>query len=174
MKIQQETPEVYYITDLHTCIEKKDFQKLIDFALKSKRKRARYCAHENKESELHDMFEVFTQQTYMRPLKQIHKTYSFHIIQGAVDIYMFSEKGEITDVIFLGDFQSGKPFYFRPPKNTYRTLVPTTKFVLYHEATTGPFKKDDTLFAHWAPSEDDAVGIVQLKARLHAYKTSCQ
>ena len=105
------------------------------------------------------MFEVFTNNTYMRPLKQISKTYSFHIIHGCVDVYLFSDDGDIIEVVSLGDFQSGKSFYFRPPENTYRTLITNTEFVIYHEATTGPFRKEDTIFAPWAPREDDIGGI---------------
>jgi len=159
MKIKQETPEVYYITDHYALLKKNNFDQLVNLAFKSKRKRARYCAHQNKESDLHDMFEVFTNQTYMHPLKQKHKNYSFHIIQGCVDVYLFSDEGDLINIISLGDFESGKAFYFMPPKNTYRMLVTKTEFVLYHEATIGPFQKEDTLFAPWAPTETDMDGI---------------
>ncbi|MCX7121818.1 MAG: WbuC family cupin fold metalloprotein [Gammaproteobacteria bacterium] len=174
MKIKQETSDVYYLAGPDIFLEKNDLNQLATLAFNSKRQRARYCAHENKESGTHEMFEVFTNQTYIRPLKQEQKIYSFHVIQGSVDIYLFSEKGELTDKISLGDFQSGKPFYFRAPINTYRTLVTTSEFLLYNEVTAGPFKKEDTIFAPWAPLEDDVEGIAQLRARLHAHKTSCQ
>ena len=172
MKLIQETPEVYYLTGSQVLLEKKNFDQLIDLAFRSKSQRARYCTHQNKGSNLHEMFEVFTRQTYLRPLKQEKKIYSFHIIQGAVDIYLFSNAGEVTDVISLGDFQSGKTFYFRPPANTYRTLLTMTDFVLYHEVTTGPFQKEDTIFAHWAPQENDTDGIGQFILQLHANKIS--
>lgn len=166
MKMRQETAEVFYVEDHNPFLEKKDFEQLIDFAFKSNRKRARYCTHKNKESQLQDMFEVFTNQTYMRPLKQVNKTYSFHIIQGCVDVYLFSDTGEVTDMISLGDFRSGKNFYFRPPENTYRSFITRTNFVIYHEATTGPFRKEDTVFAPWAPAEGDSKGIADFLLKL--------
>src|SRR3990167_3018440 len=132
MKLIQEAPEVYYLTGSQVLLEKKNFDQLIDLAFRSKRQRARYCTHQNKGSNLHEMF----------------------------------------DVISLGDFQSGKTFYFRPPANTYRTLLTMTDFVLYHEVTTGPFQKEDTIFAHWAPQENDTDGIGQFILQLHANKIS--
>jgi len=171
MEIKQETSDVFYVTDSPLLLEKKDIDQLISLAFKSKRQRARYCAHKHKESNTHEMFEVFTPKTYIRPLKQEQKIYSFHIIQGSVDIYLFSENGEVTDVISLGDFQSGKPFYFRAPENTYRTLITTTDFLLYQEVTSGPFNKGDTIFAPWAPKEDDAEGIKHFFSTLKGSKT---
>ena len=172
MKIKPENSEVFYINDSNVMLEKKDFEQLYWDALNSKRHRARYCAHKNKESVLHEMFEIFMQETYLRPLKQVQKSYSYHIIQGCVDIYLFSEHGEVIGIISLGDFQSGKPFYFCAPENVYRTLVTTSEFVLYHEVTTGPFKKEDTLFAPWAPAENDLSEIDDFLSRLKEVKVS--
>lgn len=170
MEIKSENNEVFYMADSNVMLKKMDFDQLHNYALKSTRNRARYCAHKNKESDLHEMFEIFTQETYLRPLKQINKSYSYHVIQGSVDVYLFSEIGEVTDIISLGDFQSGKPFYFRAPQNVYRTLVTTSKFVLYHEVTTGPFKKEDTLFAPWAPVEDDVNATKQFLLSIQNYQ----
>lgn len=172
--IIKETNEVYYLNDPKPTLKKSDFPALLDFAKLSLRKRARYCAHKNKDSQLHDMFEIFTNQTYMHPLKQISKTYSFHIIAGEADVYLFSDTGDILDCISLGDFQSGKQFYFRPPENVYRTLVTKTEYVLYHEATTGPFNKGDTLFAPWAPTETDAQGIQLFLSELRRHHSTCE
>ena len=166
MKLLSENAEVQYIKDYPVKIQKDDFDTLYESAKESNRNRARYCAHETKESDLHDMFEIFTINTYLRPIKQKNKNYSYHIIRGSVDVYLFTDDGSVTQIISLGDFDSGKPFYFRPPVNVYRTLITRSDFVLYHETTTGPFKREDSLFAPWAPEESDHSGVTQFISTL--------
>ena len=68
--------------------------------------------------------------------------------------------------IFLSDYHSGTNFYCRVPKDIYRMLVPQSDFVLYHEIRKGPFSKTDTIFAPWAPVEDDHHNIAKFIARL--------
>lgn len=155
MKITSENEAVFYIDEEKRLLQRKDFNFLIEIALKNDRHRARLCAHENIESDLHDIFDVFTKDTYLRPLKQERKIYSYHVIQGEADVYLFSEAGAVTDIIPLGDFQSGKSCFFRLPVGVYRTLVPQSDIFIYHEVTTGPFVKENTIFASWAPDESE-------------------
>lgn len=171
-KTKEENPYVHYIIDNNVFVGKKDFEWLTDLAFNSVRQRARYCAHENKESKLHEMFDVFTEKTYLHPLKQIHKMYSFHVIAGSADVYLFSDEGKVTEIISIGDFQSGKPFYFRAPINTYRTLVTTSPCFIYHEVTTGPFVLGDTIFAPWAPKEGEIEAIQHFLSGLKNHKCS--
>ena len=40
---------------------------------------------------------------------------------------------------------------FRTPLNTFHTMAPLTKYVIYHESKMGPFlKKADSIFPPWA------------------------
>ena len=164
--LQKETDEVYYVNHAQRLLTQQDTRQLKHYSTQSLRNRARFCMHTDKNSAVHEMFEMLTNQVYMRPHKQEKKTTSYHVIFGSLRIYLFHEMGEVTNIISLADYFSEKPFYFRAPKNTYRTLVPMEDFVLYHETTAGPFNKRDTVFAPWSPTEKDHSGIEQFKLKL--------
>ena len=58
---------------------------------------------------------------------------------------LFKNNGDIkkTCKIFKGDI-------FRTPINIYHTMIPISKFVIYHESKNGPFlKKNDSIFPKW-------------------------
>jgi hypothetical protein len=58
---------------------------------------------------------------------------------------LFKNNGEIkkTCKIMKGDI-------FRVPINTFHTMFPLTKFVIYHESKRGPFlKRKDSIFPKW-------------------------
>ena len=105
------------------------------------------------------MFEVLTSDVYMRPHKQKNKCTSYHLVSGMVNVYLFDNDGQVINSIVLGEYHSGQKFYCRVPKDVYRMLIPKTDFVLYHETRKGPFDRADTIFAPWAPFENDQCGI---------------
>lgn len=164
--LQKESPEVYYLSNPQKKLCVQDCKQLVNVAGKSQRNRARYCIHDSKESDIHEMFEVLTREVYMRPHKQKDKHTSYHLVAGALTAYLFDDNGQVIDRIILSEYYSGKDFYCHVPKNVYRMLVPDTDFVLYHETRKGPFDKADTVFAPWAPRESDAHGIAQFVSQL--------
>ena len=121
------------------------------------RGRVRLCAHPGNDDALHEMFIVLSCRTYIRPHRHINKSESFHVIEGTVDVVLFDEPGEVADVISMGDFASGKKFYYRIMSPLYHTLLITSEVLVFHETTNGPFKQDGTDFAPWSPEEADAI-----------------
>ena len=56
---------------------------------------------------------------------------------------------------------------FRTPLNTYHTMVPLTKFVIYHESKIGPFlKKNDSIFPKWNNKFKNKLGINEFKKKV--------
>ena len=58
----------------------------------------------------------------------------------------------VTQKIELGNYISGKEFYYRMSSNTYHMLLVRSETFVFHEATEGPFIKNDTIFPEWAPT----------------------
>lgn len=134
----------------------------------SGRQRTRLCAHDGPENGLHEMFVVYTNCTYMRPNKH-PKEESLHILGGEADFVLFDQAGNVTEVIQLGALSSGRPFYCRVPRDTYHTVLIRSERLTIHEGLTGPFRKDSTtIFAPWAPAENDAAGVKAFSERLEA------
>ena len=124
-------------------------------ALSSNRKRARICTHRSNDDALHEMLIAIAAESYICPHKHTRKVESFHIIEGLVDVVVFDDAGAIVDVVELGDFSTGKNFYYRLSDSLFHTLLIHSDFLVVHEVTNGPFVTNETILASFAPPEQD-------------------
>ena len=122
-------------------------------AVSNERKRARICAHRSTAENLHEMLIAISADSYIHPHKHLSKVESFHIVEGTVDVVIFDDAGDITEVIELGDASTGRNFYYRLSDGRFHTLVIRGGFLVVHEVTNGPFRKEDTILAPFAPPE---------------------
>lgn len=135
-------------------------------AARSLRHRARLCAHKSAEDRLHEMLIVLSKQVYIRPHRHTNKSESFHVIQGSAIVIFFNDAGKIEEVIKIGDRESGACFYFRNDDSRYHTQIVTSDFLVFHEITNGPFNPADTIFAPWAPEENNVAAANLFKEKL--------
>lgn len=145
--------EVYVIDAPIAHFGPEGIQFLKEKVYQTQRKRVRVCMHKDIQEKLHEMHVCYVKETYVRPNKHIKKDESLHIIHGSADFIFFDDKGAITDVVPLGDYTSGRNFYCRIPESVYHTFVIRSDIIVIHESTPGPFRREDTLFAPWAPEE---------------------
>jgi cupin fold WbuC family metalloprotein len=101
------------------------------------------------------MLIVHERGAYVRPHKHTGKTESAHIIEGLVDVVMFDDSGRIESVIRMGDYASGRIFYYRMAIPVFHTLIIRSDVLVFHETTNGPFDRGDAVFAPWAPEDSD-------------------
>ncbi len=159
MKTTKFNPEVYFAAGDVVHATRSDFEFLQQAAADSPRRRARVCAHKDAEEILHEMIVVLKRDSYLIPEKHFVKRESYHVIEGLADVVIFDEEGEIKDVVRLGDYGSGRSFYFRVrASDFYHSVLIRSDHLLYHESATGPFRKEDTFVAPWAPPESDTEG----------------
>ena len=156
VRAKAESAEVRYATDAIVLVDATDVARLKREAEQNARRRIRLCAHHSVESRLHEMLIVHTRDTYVRPHKHLGKSESFHVIEGDVDVVIFDDEGGVTDVIPMGAFASGRPFFYRIAEPLFHTLLIRSDVLVFHETTGGPFRRDDTVFAPWAPDDGDA------------------
>lgn len=159
MHVKKINDEVLYAVDQIVKVGRKDIQLLKGRAQGNKRKRIRLCAHKNVKDNLHEMFIVHTKGTYVRPHKHLNKTESLYVIEGSVNIIVFDDEGNIIKALRMGNYSSGNEFYLRIPGSYYHTMLIKSEFLVFHEITTGPFKKSDTIFPPWSPNETDSNAI---------------
>ncbi len=159
MKTKAESAEVLYSLDQIVTVDARFLDELKREALKNPRRRIRLCAHRGVDDHLHEMIIVHTKETYVRPHRHIGKSESFHVIDGLVDVVLFDDAGEVTGVIPMGPFASGRSFFYRIADPIYHTLLIRSDVIVFHEATTGPFRREETAFAPWAPEDSDPVAV---------------
>ena len=153
--------EVLYNVDSILKIDSADIAELKMKARLNPRRRIRVCAHKDIKDSIHEMLIVHEKTCYVRPHMHVGKTESFHIIEGIVDIILFHENGKIHKIIPMGDYHSGRKFYYRLPPSNYHTLIIQSDVLVFHETTNGPFRSGDTVWAPWAPKETEKNEVSQ-------------
>ena len=163
MKWYKKSDEVFYPkqTDFME-VARQDIDFLIQAAQNNHRQRARYCIHSSVDDEVHEMIIYHKEGTYIRPHKHIGKTESFLLIEGEADVLIFDEEGNLMQVRNLGKCESGKSFYYRIPESCYHAQI-FRKDTVFHEVTKGPFDRNDTVKASWAPDEKETDMVKRYK-----------
>lgn len=154
INVRVESKEVFYPYDEVVLIDTVDLEEMKRLALLNPRQRIRLCAHRSPADHLHEMFIVHTKECYVRPHKHIGKAESMAILEGEVDVVLFHDDGDISEVIKMGDIASGKKFYYRMSDPINHMLLIRSEFLVFHEATEGPFLREKTVFPEWAPEEN--------------------
>lgn len=165
-KYRSLTPEVLYSEVAITTADRSDADLFKQLSSRNPRKRIRLCAHGSQDDRLHEMLIVHERNAYVRPHKHPGKTESTHIIEGLVDVVVFDDDGRIARVISMGDYASGKIFYYRMAVPVFHTLIIRSDVLVFHETTNGPFNRGDTVFAPWAPEDSDVNSISTFMADL--------
>lgn len=169
IRMKAVNPEVYVADQPVVAIGREEIGFLEENVKLSVRKRTRLCAHQDSEETLHEMMVVYTGSTFIRPNRHPGKDESLHILKGAADFVFFDDEGNVTEVVPLGDQESGKAFYVRVPADMYHSMVMRSDKLVIHECINGPFRKETTtVFAPWGPQEDDVDGVREFTARMSA------
>jgi cupin fold WbuC family metalloprotein len=167
-------PEVLYTRDALTKVDRSEIDHFKQLSSANPRKRVRLCAHADPEDRLHEMLIVHERGAYVRPHKHPGKTESTHIIEGMVDVVVFDDHGHITDVLSVGDYASGRTFYYRMAVPAFHTLLIRSDVLVFHEITNGPFDRSNTVFAPWAPADHDTAAVEHYVEKLEGVVRALQ
>lgn len=128
-------------------------------AIASPLQRARILAHGHPHASLHEMLIVQAGGVYVRPHRHHGKSESLHVIEGCAKIVYFNDTGDIEETLDVGPAASNAAFFLRNDSPRWHTQVVLTPFLVFHEVTNGPFRREDTEFATWAPDENDTASV---------------
>jgi cupin fold WbuC family metalloprotein len=156
MALVQKSPEVFLTEGPIATIGSEDIEVLRQAVGKTPKRRVRINAHPGSDDELHEMIIAIEPGSYIRPHKHPGKSEAFHIIEGQVDIVVFSEEGNIEQVVSLAANGSQHPFYYRMSTAHFHTLIIRSELLVVHEITNGPFLPSGTIYAAFAPEEGDS------------------
>lgn len=159
MNLEKINDEVFVARDAIVRLDASAVDFVKRQALANTRKRARICAHRSTDDTLHEMLIAISDQSYIHPHRHVGKVESFHVVEGTVDVVIFDDTGAVAEVIELGDRDSGRSFYYRLAESRFHTLLLGTPWLVVHEVTNGPFRREETLLAPFAPDESDRSAI---------------
>jgi cupin fold WbuC family metalloprotein len=158
-KFFMRSAEVFVPVDDMVAVDRADVAFFKGEAAKTVRRRTRLCAHADVEDAVHEMLIVHERDAYVRPHRHFGKSESFHVVEGQGTVLLFDEVGNVELAVELGDYASGRTFYFRIADARYHCLVITSPVMVFHECTKGPFRREETQFAPWSPPEEDVLGV---------------
>jgi len=143
-------------------ISKKDLTELKNLASKSSLKRARFCLHETPEEKVQEMIIAFCKDSFI-PIHKHNKGESIYLLEGRLLIVFFDDDGKITKKIFLSTLSDKLPFFYKLNANLWHAVIPLTDFVIIHEVTSGPFKKDANIYdPEWGRSVKDIMTLKKM------------
>lgn len=170
MLFKEFNKEVLYANEDLARISAADIEILKQKALVNDRRRIRLCFHKDVNDTIHEMLIIHMKDTYVRPHKHFNKSESLHVVEGSADVVIFDEGGQVRQVIAVGEYLSGRKFYYRMATALYHTLIIHSDFFVFYETTKGPFLKSDTSFAPWSPEENDIKGCREYLQKLTELK----
>ncbi len=118
-------------------------------------RRARLCLHRDHSDKVQQMVIAVCNDSYIHPHRQKGKRKSYYLIEGECCIVFFGEEGTMTRTVEMGPAGKGKPFLYGFAGNLWHTVVSRTEVAVYIETTSGPFVKEETDWAPWAPTNQD-------------------
>ena len=106
---------------------------------------------------------------YVRPHKHLNKTESFQVMKGDVTLIIFNNYGKPIKKVDMGEYASGKIFYYKMQKSYFHTQI-INRDTVFKEVTNGPFIKKKTLEAKWSPKDSDQKKVKDYLLFLKKYK----
>jgi cupin fold WbuC family metalloprotein len=127
---------------------------LVEARKKSKRGRTRILMHPHSSSNVHEMFVLYGQETFIRANKHIDRDESVFVLAGVIDVILFEDNGQISQVVRLEASSATYSSFILLPANRYHSVIIRSEFALLFESTPGPFDPLVTVFAEWSPLEE--------------------
>lgn len=160
MNLIKKTADVYVALGPIASIGQAEIEYLRSELVGNAKGRVRINLHPDSADTLHEMFIAIRSDSYIRPHKHPSKSEAFHVVHGEVDIVVFEDDGSIAQIVKLAARSDTSPFYYRMSKPFFHTLIIKSDVLVVHEITNGPFVRDGTTFAEFAPSEDSSTETI--------------
>ena len=157
-RLKSVSPEVIYSDGGFFAANRATIAFLKDQAREAPRRRCRLCFHADATAAQHEMLIVMHFTSYVRPHRHVGKLETLTVVEGNCDALLLDNAGKVTDVVAMSSAGEGGSFFYRMPEGVFHTLIFRSEWVVFLETTIGPFDRDMTEVADWAPPETDAAG----------------
>jgi cupin fold WbuC family metalloprotein len=160
----RESEEVLYTNRANSVINKELIEELKLMAISNRRERLRLCMHSSKDSPLHEMLILHTNNCYVRPHCHLINSESITVLEGEADLVIFNEDGVINFSVPLGGYDSGRCCYFKIEPKVFHTIIIKSNFLVFQEVTLGPFNRSNLINPIWAPADDSENSHIYLES----------
>ena len=128
-------------------LQRSQLEPIVEAAKTSKLKRARLCCHSAPEDRLQEMFIVLLKEVNIEESVHIKKDESLTVLHGNGFYNFPNEDSSIRESVKLSEYTNTEGCFFaRINRYVPHKVIVNSDFMIIHEATTGPFKKEDTAY----------------------------
>jgi len=167
IQYEQTSPSIFYSDGNFRAVNSTDISFLKESALKSNQKRSRICFHADASDLQQEMLIAAHKSSYIRPHKHTEKTETLTIIEGACDALLFDATGNLINKFPMTCASERGCFFYRMPPKYFHSLIIQSEWLIFLETTIGPFNKNNTEEAQWAPESSQPIeGLTYLKSKL--------
>lgn len=152
---RQLSEEVFYSDGGFLAVDNTTVDMLKHYARTSPRRRCRLCFHADASSGQQEMLIVMNKASYVRPHRHFRKVETLGIVEGECEAVLFDDKGNVTETITMSPPGQGNSFFYRMPEGLFHTLIFRSEWLVFIETTIGPFDRNQTEAAAWAPPESE-------------------
>ncbi len=152
MNLREVSTEVLQAEGPVVRLTRDDIHDLKSRAARSPHARARICAHPGPDDPTQEMLIVLARANDIRVHKHPGKVESFHVMEGLLSVVLFSEDGSVLETVAMGDYASGRAFYYRQTVPLYHAILPESDYVAFQEVPQGPFSREGTVYPTWCPA----------------------
>jgi len=146
---------IYYTDGGFAAVDRSVIAFLKAKALIAPRRRARLCLHADPVDTQHDMLIAMHHSSYVAPHCHFSKSESLVLVEGTCDAILFDAGGRVSRVVPMCAEAGNGCLLYRMPANLFHTLRLRSEWTVFIESTIGPFDRQDTGVAAWAPPETD-------------------
>jgi cupin fold WbuC family metalloprotein len=154
-QLTESIPGVFYTTAPFVSASTETVAFLKAAAQGSPTRRARLCAHPTPSADQHDMLIVSHRDTYVAPHRHFAKSETLLVLEGTAIAVMFDDQGAPSRAIAMAPFGSPGRFFYRMPPGIFHGLLIRSEFLVFVESTKGPFRREDSENAPWAPAPNE-------------------
>lgn len=166
-KYQQIGNSIYYSDGGFCSVNFHDILFLKQAAVQSEQKRSRICFHANSAEQQQEMLIAAHKSSYIRPHKHFDKSETLTIIEGNCDALLFDANGNLINKFIMTCASEAGCFFYRMPPKYFHSLIIESEWLVFLETTIGPFNKNNTEQAQWAPESDQSIeGLRYLKSKI--------
>lgn len=171
--LKRQGPGVFTATGELSLIRPEHIKLIKSDALTAPLRRSRICLHKSPADPVQEMIIAILHDSYIRPHRHMGKSESFHVIEGQVEIYFFTDEGRISSKICLGQNERDG-FCHRLSSPVFHSPVAVGEVTVVHEIVTGPFSTDKESLAPFSPDYSDREEVSRYLAWLRSYgKQEC-
>jgi len=129
-------------------VSMQQLEPIVESSRSSPSGRARLCCHVSETDKLQEMFIALQERVEIEESVHLKKDESLVVLKGKGRYIFPAEDGSQREMLQLSNLDSNKEsdhhFFMRINRYISHKIKIDSPFVLIHEATTGPFRKQDT------------------------------